>query len=81
VARLRAILGWIWARWEPIARAIGDFQARLLLLVVYFVVTPPFAVGARLLRGRFGGGPHDGAAFWTERPPTQNTLPAASRQY
>jgi len=81
VVRLRAILEWVWARWTPIARAIGDLQARLLLLIVYFVVTPPFAVGARLLRGRFGAVPHGGAGLWTERPPTENTLPAASRQY
>jgi len=51
------------------------------LLIVYFVVAPPFAVGARLLGGRFGAVPHGGAGFWTERPPTENTLPVASRQY
>ena len=81
MVRLRAILGWVWARWTLIARAIGDLQARLLLLIVYFVVAPPFAVGARLLGGRFGAVPHGGAGFWTERPPTENTLPVASRQY
>lgn len=64
-----------------IGRAIGDFQARLLLLVVYFVVTPPFAVGTRLLRGRFGAVPRGGAGLWTDRPPTEHTLPGASRQY
>ena len=81
MVRLRAILGWVWARWTLIARAIGDLQARLLLLIVYFIVAPPFAVGARLLGGRFGAVPHGGAGFWTERPPTENTLPVASRQY
>ncbi|PYN39880.1 MAG: hypothetical protein DMD95_23405 [Candidatus Rokuibacteriota bacterium] len=71
----------MWSRWTLIARAIGDLQARLLLLIVYFLVAPPFAVGARLLRGRFGAVSHGGAGLWTERPPTENTLPAASRQY
>ena len=81
MARLRAILGWVWDRWEPVARALGDLQARLLLLFVYFVVTLPFAVGARLLRGPFGAVAASGAGFWTERKPTENTLPAAGRQY
>ena len=65
----------------PIARAIGDFQARLLLTLVYFVVMPPFALVARLLLGRFGAVPRGGARLWTERPPTESTLPAARRQY
>jgi hypothetical protein len=65
----------------PIAHAIGDFQARLVLLVVYFLVVPPFALGARLLRGRFGAVPQGATGLWTDRPPTEPTLPAAGRQY
>ena len=64
-----------------LARAIGDFQARLLLTLIYVVVMPPFALGARLLHGRFGAVPRGGATLWTERPPTKNALPAARRQY
>jgi len=65
----------------PIARAIGDFQARLLLTLIYFVFMAPFALGARLLLGRFGAAPRDESRLWTERPPTENALPAARRQY
>jgi len=65
----------------PIARAIGDFQARLLLTLIYFLVTPPFALAARLVRGRFEGVPGSGAKLWMERPRTENTLAAARRQY
>jgi len=64
-----------------IARAIGDFQARLLLTLIYFLITPPFALAARLLRGRFESVPRGGAGLWTERPPTENTLASARRQY
>jgi len=81
VARLQAVLGSVWARWTRVARAIGDLQARLLLLVVYFIVMPAFAVCARLLQGPFGAVNAGAAGFWSDRPPTQHTLTAARRQY
>ena len=39
-----------WERWKLVARAIGDFQARILLAVFYFVVLGPFAVVVRWAR-------------------------------
>jgi len=40
----------IWARWKVVAPSIGNFQARVLLSVFYFVVVPPFAlIGAAAL--------------------------------
>ncbi len=37
-----------WERWKRIAHAIGTFQARLILAVLYAVLLPPFALIARL---------------------------------
>jgi hypothetical protein len=37
------LLKTIWAAWKIIARKIGDFQGRLLLSVLYFVLLGPFA--------------------------------------
>jgi hypothetical protein len=34
----------LWQRWKRIAKAIGDFQARLILSVVYFIIVAPFAL-------------------------------------
>ena len=34
----------LWERWKPIAKAIGDFQARLILTVIYFIIVGPFAL-------------------------------------
>jgi hypothetical protein len=34
----------LWAAWKKIARKIGDFQARVLLTIFYFVLLAPFAV-------------------------------------
>ena len=39
----------MWARWKIVAHKIGNFQARLLLLLFYFIVLAPFAVGVKLL--------------------------------
>jgi hypothetical protein len=34
----------LWKRWKRIAKAIGDFQARLILSVFYFIIVGPFAL-------------------------------------
>ncbi len=37
-----------WTTWKRIARKIGNFQARVLLTVLYAIVLLPFGVMARL---------------------------------
>ena len=37
----------LWEGWKRVGRKIGDFQARVLLTVFYFVVLAPFAVIVR----------------------------------
>ena len=37
----------VWAWWKPIARKIGDFQARVILTLMYFIVVAPFALAIR----------------------------------
>lgn len=50
----------LWQRWKVVARKIGDFQARLILGALYFVIIAPFALGLKIfadplqLKG-FGG--------------------------
>jgi hypothetical protein len=42
--------GWprrAWEGWKRVARRLGDFQARVLLSLFYFVVVAPFALGVR----------------------------------
>jgi hypothetical protein len=38
-----------WEWWKRIARRIGDFQARLILVLFYFVIFAPFAILVRWL--------------------------------
>ncbi len=38
----------LWEAWKRLARRIGDFQARVLLTLIYVIVVFPFGVGVRL---------------------------------
>ena len=37
-----------WEGWKRIATVIGDFQARVVLSLFYFVIVLPFGLGVRL---------------------------------
>jgi hypothetical protein len=37
----------LWAAWKRVARKIGDFQARVLLTIFYFLLLAPFALVVR----------------------------------
>ncbi len=70
-----------WARWKRFGRRVADVQAWVILLLVYFVVSAPFVLIARLVRGRFGAVPRGGSGFWSARPRTEHTVDALTRQY
>lgn len=57
----------LFAGWKRIAKKIGDFQARILLIIFYFVILMPFALIVRLatdpLAIKKGGGPRG----WVEK--------------
>ncbi|PWT89205.1 MAG: hypothetical protein C5B54_09330 [Acidobacteria bacterium] len=38
----------LWEGWKKIARKIGDFQARIILIIFYFVFLAPFALILRM---------------------------------
>jgi len=68
----------LWAGWKRFGRKIGDFQARVLLTVFYFVILAPFAVGVRWkadpLGLKRGGG-------WLPVVRTEDPLERARRQF
>jgi lipopolysaccharide/colanic/teichoic acid biosynthesis glycosyltransferase len=37
----------LWEGWRRVAKRIGDIQARVLLILFYFVVLSPFALAVR----------------------------------
>jgi hypothetical protein len=44
----------LWQGWKRLGRKIGDFQARVLLTVFYFVILAPFALAMRWLADPLG---------------------------
>ena len=41
-----------WERWKAFAHKIGNFQARILLSIFYFLLFSPFALGVKLFSDR-----------------------------
>lgn len=76
-----ALLARAWARWKVIAHAIGNFQARLLLSLFYFVVVPPFALIVKLFQDPLKLRPPQGDGLWVERPVPVPSSGAARRQF
>ena len=56
-----------WERWQRIAHVIGNFQARVMLALFYFVAVPPFAVIVKLFKDPLHYRVPRGT-FWLDRP-------------
>lgn len=68
-----------WQRWLRLATIIGDFQARLILSLFYFVIVLPFGLLVRLFADPLGiKGRRQGT--WTPFPERSGTLEEARRQ-
>jgi len=47
-AKKQSLFRRLWEGWKKIARKIGDFNARVILTVFYFILLFPFAVLVRI---------------------------------
>ncbi|MBI4640406.1 MAG: hypothetical protein HY731_06910 [Candidatus Tectomicrobia bacterium] len=74
------MLSRLWQWWKRIAEKIGNFQARLLLSLFYFVVILPMGLVVRLssdpLKLRKGQG-----SLWIQRESSMKDLDEARRQF
>ena len=69
----------LWEGWKRVGRKIGDFQARLLLSVFYFLILAPFALGLRLMADPLG---LKRAGGWQPvTPSTQTPIERARQQF
>jgi hypothetical protein len=68
----------LWSAWKRLAHKIGNFQARVLLTVLYAVVVLPFGVAARALSDslRIKKRP----TGWTNSSPETHDLSWAQKQ-
>ena len=47
------ILRWIWRKWLPIAHAIGNFQAQVILSAFYIILILPLGIAYKLFSDPF----------------------------
>jgi hypothetical protein len=69
----------LWEGWKKLAHRIGNFQARVILTVLYFTAILPFGVIAR-----FASDPmriKHPPTGWTPIPEDQNNMDWAHRQW
>jgi hypothetical protein len=69
----------IWEGWKRVGRKIGDFQARVLLTLIYAIFLLPFGVIVTLL-----GDPlriRRPRQQWHEHPDKKTDMPWAYRQW
>ena len=68
----------LWNAWKRLGRKIGNFQARVLLTLLYAIVILPFGLIARL----FSDPLHikNRPTKWAEHPPEVHDLSWAQRQ-
>jgi hypothetical protein len=73
-----ALLRLLWEYWKVFAKKVGHFNSRLLLLVFYYLVAAPFAIGLKLLSDplRLRGEP----GRWLPRPARSGDALAAARR-
>jgi len=71
--------GSTWQKWLAMGAAIGRFNSRVILTLVYIVIVTPLGLCARVARDPLGlrG---KGASTWTTRAPDDGTIENAQRQ-
>ena len=74
-----------WRKIVAGAQVVGDFQARLILSLLYYVLVLPIGLLTRLggdgLQARSLGKPAAKGSFWQARPDDAPTLRRARRQH
>jgi hypothetical protein len=70
----------LWERWKRIAKAIGNFNARVIMTVFYFIFLAPLSIPVKakdplVIRGKKNAG-------WNPRPTAEGTpMEHALRQF
>ena len=69
----------LWRRWEKVAKRIGDFQARLILSLFYFLIVLPMGLIARRFSDPLSL--NKSAARWDAKPSSPARIEDARRQF
>ena len=69
----------LWRGWQKVAKKIGDFQARLILSLFYFLIVLPMGLIARMFSDPLSL--KRTAAHWYAKPSAPALLDDARRQF
>jgi len=78
---MKAFIKRLWKSWKEIAGYIGDFQARVILTVFYFVVLAPFGLLVRIFSDPLGRRNTPDVSGWNKRGPEDIDMASARRQF
>jgi hypothetical protein len=79
-SREDSLLRQLWRKWKALAWKIGNFQARVLLALLYFTLLLPFGVGLRLFSDPLRTKVRDLPTYWLPRE-ARDEKAEARRQY
>lgn len=71
----------LWTRWKRFGHRIGDFQARLILTLIYFVVLAPYGVVVRLFGDVLDVRRAERTTMWIRKKKEEPTVENARRQF
>lgn len=75
------VIGRLWESWRRFGRKLGDFQARLMLTLFYFLIAAPFALVVKLTSDPLSLAPTTPKG-WRPRPAsTGSAFDRARRQF
>ena len=69
-----------WERWKRIATVVGDFQARVVLSLFYFVIVLPFGLAVRIFSDPLKLSKKQQAG-WTDFAERTQTVEEARKQF
>jgi hypothetical protein len=78
---MRHFLRAAWCGWKRLAEKIGHLQARLLFVLLYFIVVAPFALALKFFSDPLQIKKKTSATWWRAHPKQTMTLEEAQRQF
>ena len=78
---LRSLLARFWSRWKRFGHVVGDFQARVILTLIYFLILAPYGLMVRLVSDPLNIKPARRVSTWLAKSEGPPTLEAARKQF
>jgi len=69
----------LWQGWQKVAKRLGDFQARLILSLLYIFIVLPMGLIVRIFSDPLGL--KKTAAHWNAKPSSPPRIDEARRQF